>query len=47
LQVLTIVQPETLVRWHVPAFAATGVGNRALREGDRRSRRTSARWSGR
>ena len=42
LQVLTIVQPETLVRWHVPAFAATGVGSRAPGEGVRRSRRTSA-----
>jgi hypothetical protein len=42
LQVLTIVQPETILRWHRPAFAATGVGNRARGEGDRRSRRTSA-----
>ena len=30
LKVLTIVQPETIVRWHGPAFVATGVGNRAV-----------------
>ena len=41
LRVLAIVQPETLVCWHRPAFAATGVGNRARGEGDPRSRRTS------
>jgi hypothetical protein len=29
LQGLTIVQPETLVRWHHADFAATGVGSRA------------------
>src|SRR6266850_1527860 len=29
LQVLTIIRPETLVRWGIgPAFAATGVGSR-------------------
>ena len=29
LNVLTIIRPETLVRWHRPAFAITGVGSRA------------------
>ena len=43
LKVLTIIQPETLVRWHRPAFAATGVGSRAHWEGDRRSKRSCAR----
>src|SRR6266480_6115119 len=33
LQVLTIIRPETLVRWHRPAFAVTGVGNRVDGEG--------------
>ena len=33
LQVLTIIQPETLVRWHRLAFAATGAGSRAHGEG--------------
>jgi hypothetical protein len=42
LQVLTIIRPETLVCWHRPAFAATGVGSRAHREGDRRSTRSCA-----
>jgi hypothetical protein len=42
LKVLTIIRPETLVRWHGPAFAATGVGSRAHREGDRRSTRSCA-----
>jgi hypothetical protein len=41
LQVLTIVRPETLLRWG-PAFAVTGVGSRAHREGDRRSTRSCA-----
>jgi hypothetical protein len=39
LKVLTIIRPETLVRW---GFAATGVGSRAHREGDRRSTRSCA-----
>jgi hypothetical protein len=43
LQVLTIVRPETLVRWHRAGFAAIGVGNRVDGEGDRRSRRNCAR----
>jgi hypothetical protein len=38
LKVVTIVQPETLVRWHRPAFAAVGVGNRSGGEGARESR---------
>ena len=42
LQVLTIIRPETLVRWHGPAFAATGVGSRAHWEGDRKSTRSCA-----
>jgi hypothetical protein len=33
LQLLTIIRPETLLRWHRPAFAATGVGNRVDGEG--------------
>ena len=37
LQVLTIIQPETLVRWHRAGFRSTGVGSRDLREVDRRS----------
>src|SRR6202040_962998 len=45
-QVLTIIRPETLVRWHRPAFAGTGVGSRAHGEGDRRSTRSCAHWSG-
>jgi hypothetical protein len=36
LKVVTIVQPETLVRW--PTFAAIGVGNRTRGEGARESR---------
>jgi hypothetical protein len=28
LKVLTVIRPETLVRWHRAAFAATGVGSR-------------------
>src|SRR6478736_3686476 len=36
LKVVTIVQPETLVRWHRPAFVAIGFGNRTRGEGARR-----------
>src|SRR5260221_13598926 len=45
LKVLTIIRPETLVRWRGtgPAFAATGVGSRARREGGHKSRRNCAR----
>ena len=35
-QVLTIVRPETLIRWHrLAAFAVIGAGSRAQREGVR------------
>src|SRR5262249_1112733 len=37
LHVLTIVRPDTLLRWAGPAFAATGAGNRLDGEGGRRS----------
>jgi hypothetical protein len=37
LKVVTIVQPETLVRGIGPAFAAIGGGNRARGEGARKS----------
>src|ERR1019366_4731108 len=44
LQVLTIIRPETLVRWHRAGFrAATGVGSRSHWEGGRRSRRICVR----
>src|SRR6478752_5118765 len=43
LQVLTIIQPETLVVGTGPAFVATGVGGRAQWEGDRRSKGSCAR----
>src|SRR5262249_22571569 len=43
LEVLTIIRPETLVRWQEPDFAATGVGSRAHPEGDRRSARSCAK----
>ena len=43
LQVLTIIRPRRSCVGIGPAFAATGVGNRAHGEGGRRSRRTSAR----
>ncbi len=45
LQVLTIVRPETLMRWH-RAGSATGVGSRAHGEGDRRSILSCAHSSG-
>jgi hypothetical protein len=37
LKVMTIVRPETLVRWHRSGFAATGAGSLARWEVDRRS----------
>ena len=43
LKVLTIIRPETLVRWHRAGFRATGVGNRVDGEGGRKSRRSCAR----
>src|ERR1700682_2111804 len=42
LQVLTIIRPDTLVRWHRAGFAATGVGSRAHWGADRRSTRSCA-----
>jgi hypothetical protein len=32
LQVLTVIRPETVVRWHRRAFAAIGVGSLVRRE---------------
>src|SRR6476619_303495 len=43
LQVLTIIRPETLVRWHRAGFRSTGVGDRVDGEGGHRSRRSCAR----
>ena len=43
LKAITIIRPETLVRWHRAGFFDTGVGNLALLEADRRSMRTCAR----
>ena|SRR6195256_206392 len=45
LKVLTIIRPETLCVGTELAFAATGVGSRAHKEGDRRSTRSCADWS--
>ena len=42
LEVLTIIRPMTLVRWHRAGFRCYGVGSRAHREGDRRSTRNCA-----
>jgi hypothetical protein len=42
LQVLTIIGPEHALVGTRRAFAATGVGSRAHREGDRRSKRSYA-----
>jgi hypothetical protein len=42
LQVLTIIRPEMLVRWHRAGFCCYCVGSRAHGEGGRRSRRISA-----
>ena len=43
LKVLTIIRPETLVRWHRAGFFAPGAGSCARWEGDRRSKRSCAR----
>jgi hypothetical protein len=43
LQVLTIIRPETLIRWHRSAFAAIGAGSHDLWEAGRRSRQGCAR----
>src|ERR1700675_3059260 len=40
LQVLTIIRPETLVRWLRAGFRCYGVGSRARWEGDRRLRQS-------
>jgi hypothetical protein len=42
LEVVTILRPETLVRWHRDV-AAIGAGNRAHEEGARKSRQNCAR----
>ena len=42
LNVLTIIQPETLVRWHRVGFRSTGGGSRIDGEGVRKSTRTYA-----
>src|ERR1700726_3574009 len=43
LTVVTIVKPETLVRWHRAGFRRYGVGNRTRGEGARESRWNCAR----
>ena len=43
LQVLTIIRPETLIRWHRSGFAVIGAGSQDLREAGRRSRPSCAR----
>ena len=43
LRAITIIRPETLVRWHRPAFSITGVGNPAPLEAGPKSTRTYAR----
>jgi len=37
MKVVTIIEPETLVRWHRAGFRRTGGGNRARGEGARKS----------
>ena len=37
LKTMTVIQPETLVRWHRPAFGATGGGSRETWAAGRRS----------
>ena len=43
LKAITIIRPETLVRWHRAGSVGTGVGNPALLAADRRSPRSYAR----
>src|ERR1035437_5418660 len=43
LKVLTIIRPETLVRWHRAGFCGIGAGSHDLWEAGRRSRRGCAR----
>ena len=40
LNIITIIRPETLVRWHRAGFAGIGVGSPAPLEVGRRSKRT-------
>ena len=42
LQVLTIIRPETLLRWHRQVFAVIGVGSRVHWVGDPKSRQSCA-----
>jgi hypothetical protein len=43
LKAVTIIRPETLVRWHRAAFAAIGAGNRARRKAGPKSMRICGR----
>jgi hypothetical protein len=44
LKAMMIIRPETLVRWRrAGAFVATGAGNPAPRETDRKSKRNCGR----
>jgi hypothetical protein len=43
LKAITIIRPETLVRWIVPVFAATGAENLDLLEVGRKSMRICGR----
>jgi hypothetical protein len=43
LKAITIIRPETLLRWHRPASGDIGGGNPAPLEVDRKSTRTCAR----
>jgi hypothetical protein len=43
LNAITIIRPETLVRWHRAGFAATGVGNLGTWEVGRESMRNCGR----
>ena len=46
LKAVTIIRPETLVRWHLAASAGAGAGNPAALEAGRRSTRSCAHRSG-
>ena len=43
LNAITIIRPETVVRWHLPAFASTGAGNHARSEVGRKTAQTCGR----
>ena len=43
LEVLTIIRPETLVRWHRAGFGVIGVGNQGAKGDGRRYRRNCVR----